>query len=46
MAPPVGAMLGPSPMDAPVAHAALGDLRGLPHFKALIALSMCLAQLL
>ncbi len=28
MAPPVGAMLGQGPMDAPVAHSALGDLRG------------------
>ena len=29
MAPRVGAMLGQSPMDAPVAHTALADLRGL-----------------
>ena len=27
-APPVGAMLGQSPKDAPVAHTALGDLGG------------------
>lgn len=39
-APPVGAMLGQSPKDAPVAHTALGDLL-VSSFRASPAQNCC-----